>query len=252
MLKNFALEKFDVLIQAGQSNSMGYSFGNVSDPYAKSDLVWYLNPDFTFSIACESVLENSIQSNFSLSFAREYIASGLLEEGRKILILRSAVGGTGFADKRWGLQDDLYLRMMEMTRDALSLNPENRLKALLWHQGENEAMLDPDYDKHYQNLSALVSSVRKEFGAPALPFIAGDFVQEWKSENLEKAAPIADAIRAVCKNLAPGAFIESDGLLSNRQAQAHCPYEDNIHFCRESIYELGRRYFKAYREITRS
>jgi len=51
ILKNFALEKFDVFVQAGQSNSMGCSFKNASKPYAESDLVWYLNPDFTISIA---------------------------------------------------------------------------------------------------------------------------------------------------------------------------------------------------------
>ena len=49
-----------------------------------------------------------------------------MEPGRKILILRTAVGGTGFRDHRWGMTDDLYLQMMEMIRTALSLNPKNR------------------------------------------------------------------------------------------------------------------------------
>ena len=131
MLKDFTKEKFDVIIQAGQSNSEGYGFGPTDEPYQPSDRVWYLEPNMTVSVATEKVTGNGIQSNFGLSFAREYMKSGRLAEGRNILIIRAAVGGTGFLDNRWKLTDDLYIKMMEMIDTALSLNPENRLVALL-------------------------------------------------------------------------------------------------------------------------
>ena len=148
MLKDFTKESFDILIQAGQSNSEGYGFGPVDNPYQPNDRVWYLNGDFTLSRAAEEVTGNEIQSNYSLSFAREYIAAGRLAEGRKLLILRTSVGGTGFLENSWKPEDDLFLRMMEMTRTALALNEDNRLVGLLWHQGETDAELGASYNVH--------------------------------------------------------------------------------------------------------
>ena len=49
MLKDFTKESFDILIQAGQSNSEGYGFGPVDNPYQPNDRVWYLNGDFTIT-----------------------------------------------------------------------------------------------------------------------------------------------------------------------------------------------------------
>ena len=166
MLKDFSKEKFDILIQAGQSNSEGYGFGNVRDPYEVSDRVWYFNGDGTFQVAQEKVQKNGIQSNFSLSFARKYIEAGELGDDRKLLILRTAVGGTGFSDNRWKSTDDLYLRMMDMVKTVLALNPENRLKALLWHQGETDAMNQVTFDYYYAHIAELVNNVRTEFSVP--------------------------------------------------------------------------------------
>ena len=251
MLKDFREEHFDVLIQAGQSNAEGYGFGPVDDPWQEDGRVGVLNQDFTISRAAERVNGNQIQSNFSLSFAREYLANGFLAEGRKLLIVRSAVGGTGFLDGNWKPEDPLFLRMMEMTRTAMELNPANRLVGLLWHQGETDAALRASFDVHYGHLSTLVRLVREGFGRPDLPFVAGDFVQHWKGDNMEVAAPVVDAIRAVCRDAGHGAFVETDGLLSNLQELHSNPlgWEDPIHFSRKAVYELGRRYFEAYRGI---
>lgn len=254
MLKDFTQEKFDILIQAGQSNSEGYGFGSAGNPYEPSDLVWYMNEDDTISQAREKVVGNYIQSNFSLSFAREYINAGKLEEGRKLLILRAAVGGTGFLDNRWNRTDDLFQHMMEMIRTALALNSENRLAALLWHQGETDAILNAGYDQHYGHLMGLLRSVRETFHVPELPFVAGDFIAHWRDENAEICEPVLRAIRQVCKDCGHGAFVETDGLLSNMQAGAwdpHCVGEedkDTIHFSRNSCYLLGERYFQAFCE----
>ena len=252
MLKDFTKEKFDIFIQAGQSNSEGYGFGIIENPYHPNNNVYYLTPDFIIERATERVTENQVQSNFGLSFAQEYIDAGMLKEDRKILILRAAVGGTGFSDNRWGMRDDLYLRMLEMIKTALELNSENRLVALLWHQGETDAQKRATYDMHYGNLKNLVCSVRETFGANGLPFIAGDFVHHWKNDNLDLAEPIVDAIRAVCKDCQPGAFVESEGLLSNLEELGYNPlgWTDTIHFSRKAIYELGKRYFKAFIQIT--
>lgn len=248
MLKDFSKMKFDVLIQAGQSNAEGTGFGPAPEPYQPNDRVWYLNRDLVITPAAETVLENETRGDFSLSFARSYLKNGLLEEGRDLLILRSAVGGTGFLDQHWGLQDDHFLTMMEMIKTALALNPENRLIALLWHQGETDACLNASYDVHYEHLNKLLHAVTERFDAGTLPFIAGDFVQQWKEENPAICAPVVDAMRDVCRNYPAGAFVETDGLPSNYQELQHetLNFKDSIHFSRASLSLLGERYFEAF------
>jgi hypothetical protein len=246
MLRNFGLEKFDIIIQAGQSNSEGCGIGDTTIPFAQGPDIFYMENDYSICTAHEYVSGNFIVGNFSLSFSSSYSADGWLESGRKILILRAAEGGTGFRDNRWGICDDLYLRMMEMTKTALSLNTENRLAAFLWHQGETDAILNAGRQEHYNNLIRLVSSVRETFRCPDLPFIAGDFVSHWKNDNLEICMPVVEAIRDVCTDIGYAAFVETDGLTSNAQVINN---EDTIHFSREAQNQLGLRYFEAFKNI---
>lgn len=252
MLRDFTKETFDIIIQAGQSNADGYGFGPAENPYTPDDRVYYLESDFTITLAAEKVSQNEIQSNFSLSFASEYIKSGKLEDGRKLLILRTAVGATGFCDNRWGMQDDLYLRMIEMTDVALKLNSNNRLVALLWHQGELDAGKKATFEQHYNNLMNLVVSVRNKFCVENLPFIAADFVQSWKTSYIESCTPVVDAVRTVCKDCKYGAFVETDGLPSNFEElqRETMGWIDKLHFSRNSLYKLGKRYFDCFMQIT--
>jgi hypothetical protein len=245
MLKNFSKEEFDIVVQAGQSNSEGTGFGSVVNPYIANENVWYLNQDFTISLATEKVQENMIQGNYSLSFADKYINNNLLVNGRKLLILRCSVGGTGFLDNRWGPKDDLFLKMMEMIKTALELNSSNKLVAFLWHQGETDAMLNADYNTHYTNLYNLINAVKEEYGYSNLPFVAGDFVKHWKDENILICEPVINAIKDVCENC-NGEFVETSDLLSNAQT---FDYDDTIHFSRESLYKLGVLYFNAFLKL---
>lgn len=254
MLRDFSKESFDIIIQAGQSNAEGYAFGDVDNPYEQNNRVYYLNGDFSISEAAERVAGNGIQSNFSLSFAREYMKAGYLKEGRCLLIIRAAVGGTGFIDGHWKTEDELYIRMINMTKTALELNPENRLIALLWHQGESDADFEVPIQSelHYKHFSTLVNSVKETFNVPDLPFVAGDFVQQWKNSYIEKCIPVVDAMRAVCRDIVGGGFVETDGLTSNYQDSKFHPLGwtgDTVHFSRRAIYELGVRYFKCFEEI---
>lgn len=256
-LKDFSKEKFDIIIQAGQSNSDGTGFGTVEKAYQPNDRVWYLtgdwqvSGDFYFDTAKEYVQDNTVRTNFSLPFVQRYMDDGRLAPDRKILILRSAVGGTGFLDGYWKTTDRLYIRMMKMIKTALEMNPENRLVALLWHQGETDALLHATYDVHYNHLMEYVRTVRDAFQVPELPFVAGDFVKQWYDLNEEISAPVVAAIRSVCKDAGNAAFVETDGLLSNAQDDEHNPScgQDTIHFCRKALYELGERYYDAFKQI---
>ena len=244
MLENYKNDLFDIIVQGGQSNAEGCGGGLVEDEYIPNEKILYMNNDLTISIAEERIWDGNKTNEFSLSFSREYIKSGKLENGRKILVLRCAIGGTGWADKRWGMADDLYLKMMAMIKAALDLNPENKLVAFLWHQGETDC--GSAYDVHYKNLRTLVESVRDTYKCPKLPFIAGDFVNEWKTANLAACEPVAAAIKDVCKDIGYAAFAETAELHSNNQ-DTGCG--DTIHFSREALNLLGLKYFDAFTKI---
>ena len=117
--------------------------------------------------------------------------------------------------------------------------------ALLWHQGEtdvNNGMAGEVYTDH---LRGLVRAVRQVCKNPALPFVAGDFTEQWRGERGAVCLPIQAGLKQVCGEGA-GAFVETDGLLSNAQQNNN---EDTIHFSRDALYGLGERYFSAFCRI---
>ena len=88
--------------------------------------------------------------------------------------------------------------------------------------------------------------MKRRFSAPEIPFVSGDFVNHWKSENIEDCLPIVEKIKAVTLD-AGGVFVETSDLPSNDQATGN---GDNIHFCREALHTLGKRYFSAFLAIS--
>ena len=255
-------QAYDIVILAGQSNAEGCGVGEVEREYIPDDRVCFLHaemtvehrPDnvyidfldkpFDLSIAKEKESDGKKYGNFSLTFAEKYIQSGFLQENRKLLIVRMGVGGTGFYKKQWGLQDILYKKLVELTDYALSLHKENQVVALLWHQGEHDAFEGTPPAEYGQKLTALVTDVRKRYGD--IPFIAGDFVRDWKGKNLSSCQPIVDEIQSVTNTVGKARFVQTSDLPSNDE-QTH--NGDDIHFCRQSLHVLGARYFAAYKEI---
>lgn len=261
---DFSKVKFDIIIQGGQSNAEGTGSGPVTQELIPSQNAFYLYAEKTVTVGEDNmyitfhdkpfVIEQAqerqgengvVLGDFALTFAEEYEKSGLLANDRKLLIIRAAVGGTGFQKKHWGLQDCLYLKLLELIDYALSLNKENRVVGFLWHQGEHDAFEKNTPDNYKKQLTALVDGVRARVGAK-IPFIAGEFVNDWKSKNIEICAPILKVIREVTTESGNGGFVETSDLLSNDQKHQN---GDDIHFCRESLHILGRRYFAEYKRI---
>lgn len=265
---DFNQEKFDIIVQAGQSNAAGFGQGPVKNEYIPSPDVLYLNVDvntsegikdgvwslileygdkpFSIEVAREKDLgDNIMNGDFSLTFCEEYKKAGLLKKDRKLLVVRAGIGGTGFMKKHWTKDGIVYLKMLEMIDYALSLNPENKIVGLLWHQGEHDAFEHNEPDNFENQLTYLFNSVKERYSLPYLPIVTADFVNEWKSENINDCAPIVDKIRKVTENFS-GEFVETSDLLSNNQKHGN---GDTIHFCRESLHILGRRYFNAYQKI---
>lgn len=258
---------YDIIIEAGQSNAQGYGRGDVTEEYIPDEDIHYLIQDFTvkegisngiwklilnyqnkplhIDIADERIDANGKIGDFALTFAKEYKKHGLLRQERKLLIIRAGVGGTGFKKRYWGPEDEVYLKMLEMIDYAISLNPKNKLVGFLWHQGEHDAFEGNDPNTFEHQLKTMIVSVKERYGVPNLPFVCGDFVSEWKNENIDICRPIVDKIKAVTKSEG-GMFVETSDLLSNNQKTGN---GDVIHFCRESLHILGKRYFQAYANL---
>lgn len=254
--------KFDIIIQAGQSNSEGYGLGPVEREYIPTEKVWLLDapkrvtalPDRmdivyfdeppVLKIADEEVGDSGKIGNFGLTFAEEYIQAGLLEEGRALLIIRAGVGGTGFWRKEWGLGSLLYNKLVELVDYALSLDKDNKVVALLWHQGEHDSVAVNPPENFAASLKEQMLDTRARYGE--IPIVAGDFVNDWKSKNLNLCEPIIATIKKVLAELGRGAFVETADLPSNDQKTGN---GDDIHFCRQSQHILGRRYFEAFKNL---
>ena len=250
--QNYKNEKFDLIIQAGQSNAEGCGYGPIATPFEPSDRIIALDANLHFSRAGEKQQDQKIISNFALAFADLYVKNGFLSSDRKALILLNAVGGTGFSDNRWKTGDDLREKLIASIRYALNLNPENRAVVFLWHQGETDAGMNAAYDFYKKHFSDLLHCVRSECGNDNLPFICGDFVQNWKKTCLEQCRPVIQAQKDICTADPHGRFVETEGLSSNFEENGpESPSDtgDIIHFSRQALYTLGERYFTVFSDM---
>ena len=258
------MEKYDIFIQAGQSNAEGNGFGEIDIPYEKDERVLhltfarklrmtetelfidYIDEPFTIKVADERTdSKGNKVSDFSLSFAKKYINAGLLKQDRKILVIRAAIGGTGFARGHWKIGDSLYEKMISMIDYALSLNPENQLKGFLWHQGEMDVMMNTPAKEYYDNFKAMFQSVKQRYNIYNLPIVSAGFSPVWFANNKDNCLPIFNEIKRVIQE-ENGAFVDTTGLETNSQALNN---DDILHFSRRALYDLGDRYFEAYKSI---
>ena len=248
MQNDFALsekkrEKYDVVVVSGQSNAEGFGYGATSDEYVPDSRIEWLNDgedpawedngaggqrlrinlngEKRISVAEEPVGRNGKLGKLSFLFCREYVRNGLLEDGRKLLIVNAAVGGMCFARNEWGVGNFLYERMKDLTFAALNLSDENRIVAFLWHQGESDAIENPSwnadmrYRRHYYNLRFQTETFFSVLGR-RVPFIAGGFAGEWFNKTKEVCVPVLKAINDVCTDIG-GAFVSAEGLKSNNE-----------------------------------
>lgn len=247
MLKDFTKMRFDIIVAAGQSNCLGAGLGDVEFPYKPKDSIMALNPDFTISKATERIKGNSLRGSFPLYFADLYLENGYLKDDRFILIIKSASGGTGFAKKHWGKGDEFSLRMFEMVETALSLNPENKVVAFLWHQGEHDVSNNTPPLKQLEYLRILLQDIKNEIGTN-FPLIAGDFVHDFKLNKIGDANGISGTIKIAFSEI-DGYFVETDGLKSNNEVLKN--NHEIVHFSRECLPELAKRYFEKFELSTR-
>lgn len=184
---------YDIVIVAGQSNATARSSQSVVVAEADSRLkMWDVNTSTVVDLSPSDV------QWIGNEFAREYAH---LYPGRRVLVVPTAVGSTGFtttslssppsgytytADPTKGTWDRTLtadpvnhaLTMFARAQAALSASPAgSRFVAVLWSQGESDrgALTEGAY---VTKLDDLIAATRTTLGVADLPWIIGDFVPE--------------------------------------------------------------------------
>lgn len=270
--------KFDIIILAGQSNAEGNGLSNSTEPtiiedaYEALDLNGYkmeldmskpfyeqakLSFVFPTQIHIRSLQERlngnkEPAADLTLSFVPLY-QKEFLDSDRKVIVVKAAIGGTGFARRQQGVNYDIHKRCLSMVDQVLELNPENRIVALLWHQGEHDAFEFPEkgnekrYLDYKEAFLAQVRDLMNHYNNPKLPVVTGGFIEDWRHTGYHKQClAIEKALQDSMVELGCGGFVSAEGLRSNKQDGL---FDDNIHFSKASVLELGRRYFEAYKHI---
>ncbi len=128
-----------------------------------------------------------------------------------------------------------------MRRAQLALK-SGTLSGILWHQGESDsnAKLAPGYEA---KLHVLIARMRKELGAPEVPFIVGQMGKfdgvPWDDAKVQ----VDRAHQELAKKVTRAAYVSAEGLKHRG---------DKIHFDSPSLREFGKRYFAAFQSLSKS
>lgn len=243
-------QAYDVVILAGECNAVGYGKGEVE--YKPDERIIELfrserfntkrNPSMPLRqyVLKQAGLRSKGLCGFYLFFGKRY-EKEYLRPGRKLLFIRAAAGESGFSNGGWGKRDYLYLNAIDMAKRIKLGNKENKIVAILWHQGETDIVKSVTKEYYKENLSALIRGMRFELNMPYLPFIAGDMVEEW-CKHQENADNVREGIKEVIEETDYCSFVSSQGLSGNSE-------DDTVHFSGKSNEILGYRYFEEYKKI---
>ena len=274
MKKDLNKITFDIIVLAGQSNAEGNGISLLDKPIIVSDAYEiidknkygmklkedgsYAGLDFVYPV--ETIIRelqerkgnNTYSSDLSLSFVERYKQSKFYSLNRKLLVIKTGYGGSGFAFDQHGVGNPLYQRMLDMINVGLSLNKDNRIVAFLWHQGEHDAYENAQfsdeerYHYYYSNLLKEFLAVKEQYKQFDFPFITGGLCRGWKKQYPHQSEAIEKATIDVCNKIGNAAFVSGDDLPTNEEILHHV---DNDHYSKESILILGERYFEAFASL---
>jgi len=235
---------YDIFLIAGQSNThLGYGLDTLldkADPRIKQ--VGRLGDHNLRVIAAQEPLEhwtavaNSI--GFGLSFAKEYFKK-YQKEGRRVLLIPCGRGSTGLSAGHWNKGNELYNDAVDRTRYALSLNKENKLVAILWHQGES----DIGWPGYQAALDSMIVNMRRDItGGQDVIFLLGGMVPYWVEQDNNRKA-LQSIIANTPQRISNTAFVNPYfPFVLKKQDSTVVP----MHYDAACQRVLGMRYFTMY------
>jgi hypothetical protein len=180
---------YDIIMIAGQSNAVGWEASiDFNYDYTDPRILQFPNGgayDQKIILAANPLKHNTVDNRndsvgFGLGFAKLYLET--LPLNRKIIIVPCAYGGTGYSDSKWRVGDSYYNNAVAKVNAVISLNSNNRIAAILWHQGEADCFTNMTGANYQIYLDAMIAGFRNTItGASDCPFILGGMVPEWST-----------------------------------------------------------------------
>ncbi|WP_317230793.1 sialate O-acetylesterase [Clavibacter sp. MX14-G9D] len=249
-------EGYDVVVVLGQSNAQGVGTG--WDPAVDVSV-----PGLDQLAGSGTRAGQIVPAKDSLSHVTTWTTTGGVQSvgpgmqlgrrlladarpGRKVLIVPAAMASTsmtGDGSYAWNPADtrsrvNLFTRALGQIDQALAQDPDNRLVAVVWAQGESDATRT-DAAGYQGMLLDLVDRLGARYGE--VPFLIGGMVPEWLS-----ASPLRQAIDTAQQGM--------PALRSNVSyvpgAAGHSRVEDSIHYTAAGARAMGDKYFAAYQRAT--
>lgn len=236
-----------VFILAGQSNMSGRGGatsgvwdGVVPPECAPSPRILRLSPALRWEEAHEPLhadidVGNVLGVGTGMPFAHAVLAAGK-GAGATVGLVPCAQGGTPLAN--WTRGTELYERMVTRTRAAMAgCNGGGELAAMLWYQGETDAMKREDAELYQGRMEALVRDVRRDLGRPDLLVIqVGIATAQYNGKFLGRVREAQKAVTATVPNVK---YVDAMGLPIA---------SDKTHLTTEAQVQLGNMLAKSYLE----
>lgn len=227
--------ELDIFLCIGQSNMAGR--GNlrpdIMDTLAhvyllnnKEEFEKAVNPLNRYSTIRKEISMQRVGPSYS--FAKEINE----KTGHNVGLVVNARGDTSISYWQKGNQSGYYDEALRRVKDAMK---HGKLKAILWHQGEANVSTP---GKYIEQLTALVSDLRKDLGLPDLYFVIGE-ISRWNWTKKEAGTGNFNLMLQTVSDFIPNSTcISSEGLLPVKD-------ESDPHFSTDSQIILGKRYAEA-------
>ncbi|MBI3871374.1 MAG: sialate O-acetylesterase [Verrucomicrobia bacterium] len=229
-------DRLDLYLLIGQSNMAGRGPLEAIDETPHPRLLSF-EANKRWRVAVDPLHHDKANAGVGLGgwFGRSIADGG---SNRVVGLIPAAVGGTPLS--RWVRGGDLYLQALDQARAAMK---QGRLKAILWHQGENDSGAEQDAQSYARRLAGMIQDLRQDLGAGEIPFIAGElgrFLVSDPRDDTPLAKTINDQLRSLEGRVPRYAVVSSERLTV---------LPDRIHFDSASLREFGQRYAEALRAM---
>ncbi|MCA4133054.1 sialate O-acetylesterase [Arthrobacter sp. M4] len=245
---------YDVYLIAGQSNALGAGVTDFDPHLDRADSM--VHQFAGCGRKAGQILEGThplwhFTRATGVGFGVEFGNRAAGASGKHVLLVPTARGETGFFPHNgftWDPNDksgavNLFEFACRQLSKALATHPANRLRGVLWHQGEADTW-HLELDEYAAMLDHLIVGFRTRFGE--VPFIIGQMSPDRMSEGLAEGIvgyPKIDAAhRDTPRRMSLTAFVEAPAGLYNSA-------NDKVHFSAAGQREFGLRYFEAYQQL---
>lgn len=221
--------KLDIFLFIGQSNTAGR--GYITDNYKDSiENVFLLTPTGEMEPACNPLNKYStIRKDLKMQGvgpAYSFSKAIAQKTGHQLGLVVNARGGTSIHSWLKDAEENYYGEALSRIRQAMKYGT---LKAIIWHQGENDRKHPETY---MAQLKRLATDLRADLGNENLPFIIGE-IAEWSADGSSEA--FNNMLRTVSQHIPNSYCVSSKELVPLIN-------ESDPHFSADSQIILGRRF----------